>query len=236
MNNSDRSFVIASISEAGFVGIEVGHNQLDSFFDQIHRAYHPSGLAQELSRMIDKAPQYPMIGGFAHRIYYGHSLSSIKDVYERFGWEGFFPWMQHLGADVCSPDGLPVPFALELKNLLHLNAHEAVKTLCMNTTDIIALSFGISAATFIPEPSIKLSVAGAKLLSGIAHSDPTLIITATMGLVVGVGAILEKWSNVGTIKLSMEDFKGGPEKRNDVIVLEAGTDKCTEIIDLSWKG
>lgn len=57
--------VVATVTEAGFVGIELQRANLAALFEQVHNMYTPEGLAQQVSSMMDKAPQYPMTPSFS---------------------------------------------------------------------------------------------------------------------------------------------------------------------------
>jgi len=214
--------VIATISEACFVGVQLEKSNLDKLFDVIHEGFDPSKtseVAGKVSKWMDQAPQYPMSGGFGHRIFFGHSLSDIKSVYDQEGLRGVFEWSRHMGADFCSPDGLPLPFANFLKGTFDLNVHEAVNALSINVTDSIACGFGVSALSYIPDPTVKALAAAVKLWVGIAKLDATLIVTSTVGVILGTYAILDTISKGHSVDLTTIDptVRSDPPKGENIL-------------------
>jgi hypothetical protein len=205
--------VFATVTESEFVAIEWNRNRLEQMCNHLHENFDPkeiSDLAATVSRSMDKAPQYPMTGGFAHRIMHGHSLSDIGSVYHDYGFKGVLAWSEHMGADFCSPDGLPLPFAKELMDKYDLNVHDAVQLLTFNSTDLIACSVGIPGVALIPDPTVKAAASMAKLYAGIVHSDPSLIITATVGCALSIYYVFSELSNRTKTNLIFSNFRQIP--------------------------
>jgi hypothetical protein len=202
--------VFATVTESEFVAIEWNRDSLERMCNNLHENFDSakiSDLSQEVSRWMDQAPQYPMSGGFAHRIFHGHSLSDIASVYHEHGFQGVLAWSEHAGADFCSPDGLPLPFAKEVMDRFGLNTHEAINLLTFNSTDLLACSVGIPGIALIPDPTVKAAASMAKLYAGIAHSDPSLIITAAVGCILSVSYVLSELSNRTTLSLIYTNFR-----------------------------
>lgn len=64
----------------------------------------------ELHRWIDTVPGSATAGGgITHRVKHGHDLEAAAAIYEKHGLEGVLVWTQHVGQDVFSSTGIPVP-------------------------------------------------------------------------------------------------------------------------------
>lgn len=55
------------------------------------------------------------VWGVGHRIKHGHSFGDLPKVFEQFGWSGVKDFFEHMGRDFCTPHGLPIPFADEIR-------------------------------------------------------------------------------------------------------------------------
>lgn len=64
----------------------------------------------ELHRWIDTVPGSGVAGGgITHRVEHGHDLEAAAEIYGEHGLEGVLVWTQHVGQDLFSSTGLPVP-------------------------------------------------------------------------------------------------------------------------------
>lgn len=81
--------------------------------------------------------------GRGHRIVIGHDLSYLPSIYDKFGINGVFDYFKHIGRDIMSPDGIPIPFAKELKSIFDLSMIDSINWLCLNIGDLISGAFSI---------------------------------------------------------------------------------------------
>lgn len=82
------------------------------------------------------------IRGRGHRVVFGHDLTTISEIYEKFGLGGIADYFKHIAKDIMSPDGIPVPFAKEIKGALGLSTKNSIDWFCFNIGDV--LSGGLS--------------------------------------------------------------------------------------------
>jgi len=66
------------------------------------------------------------IKGYGHRIFSGHDLSYLPEIYKKYGLEGVKDYTIHIGKDIMSPHGVPIPFAAEIKNALGLSTKQTL--------------------------------------------------------------------------------------------------------------
>lgn len=74
--------------------------------------------------------------GRGHRVVFGHDASYLPEIFEKFGMSGVYDYFAHLGKDVMSPDGIPIPFAAEFGNALGMDTMEKIDWLCLNIGDV----------------------------------------------------------------------------------------------------
>jgi hypothetical protein len=48
-------------------------------------------------------------GGIGHRLQRGHDLAAVQHLYDQHGLPGVLVWMQHVGQDLATPTGIPIP-------------------------------------------------------------------------------------------------------------------------------
>lgn len=81
--------------------------------------------------------------GRGHRIIAGHDLINLPQVYNRFGISGVGAYFKHLGKDIMSPDGIPIPFAQDLQAYLGLSTQFSIDWLCINIGDLLSGTLSI---------------------------------------------------------------------------------------------
>jgi hypothetical protein len=63
-----------------------------------------------IHRWIDTVPGSGIRGGgIVHRLQHGHDLAAAQALYEQHGLPGLLVWMQHVGQDLATPTGIPIP-------------------------------------------------------------------------------------------------------------------------------
>ncbi len=80
--------------------------------------------------------------GRGHRVVFGHDLSYLPEIYDKFGLSGVSGYFKHLSKDVMSTDGVPLPFASQVQEVLELSSLQSINWLCLNVGDV--LSGGVS--------------------------------------------------------------------------------------------
>lgn len=111
-----RSEAMLALGTAGLLSLE------DEIIRHTDRLFH-SGLPTpelsqrlfgkdlgELHRWIDTVPGSGVPGGgITHRVEHGHDAAAAAEIYREHGLEGLLAWTQHVGQDVFSITGVPVP-------------------------------------------------------------------------------------------------------------------------------
>ncbi len=111
-----RSEAMLALSTAGLLSLE------DEIIHHTDRLFH-SGLPTpelsqrlfgkdlgEIHRWIDTVPGSSVPGGgITHRVEHGHDAAAAAEIYREHGLEGLLAWTQHVGQDVFSITGVPVP-------------------------------------------------------------------------------------------------------------------------------
>lgn len=111
-----RSEALLALSAAGVLTLE------DEIIGHTDRLFH-SGLPTpelserifgdpntEIHRWMDTVPGSDVAGGgITHRLEHGHDLEAAGEIYSEHGLEGVLVWTQHVGQDLFSSTGLPVP-------------------------------------------------------------------------------------------------------------------------------
>ena len=87
--------------------------------------------------------------GRGHRIIHGHDLSYLPEIYNKFGLEGVGDFFAHNTRDVMSPDGLPLPFANEIKSTLGLSTKQSIDWLCLNIADVLTGALSVAHSVYI---------------------------------------------------------------------------------------
>ncbi|HEX8390840.1 MAG TPA: hypothetical protein VF665_00680, partial [Longimicrobium sp.] len=63
-----------------------------------------------IHRWIDTVPGSGIRGGgIVHRLQHGHDLAAAQQLYVEHGLPGLLVWMQHMGQDIATPTGIPLP-------------------------------------------------------------------------------------------------------------------------------
>ncbi len=83
------------------------------------------------------------VRGRGHRIVFGHDISYLPEIFDKFGLGGVKQYFVHFSKDVMSPDGIPLPFAHEIQQALGLSHGQAINWLCLNIGDIVAGGFSV---------------------------------------------------------------------------------------------
>ena len=81
--------------------------------------------------------------GRGHRIVFGHDISYLPEIFDKFGFDGARQYFVHLSKDVMSTDGIPLPFAHEIQQWLGLSTGQTINWLCLNIADILAGSLSV---------------------------------------------------------------------------------------------
>lgn len=111
-----RSEAVLALSAAGLLSLE------DEIIRHTDRLFH-AGLPtpqlserifgrdfSELHQWIDTVPgRTAPGGGIIHRLKHGHDLEAAAAIYREHGLEGVLAWTQHVGQDVFSITGIPIP-------------------------------------------------------------------------------------------------------------------------------
>lgn len=111
-----RGEALLALSSAGVLSLE------EEIIHHTDRLFH-SGLPTpelserifrrdltELHRWIDTVPGSEVPGGgITHRLEHGHDLEAAVAIYEEHGLVGLLAWIQHVGQDVFSITGIPMP-------------------------------------------------------------------------------------------------------------------------------
>ena len=87
--------------------------------------------------------------GRGHRIVHGHDLSYLPEIYSKFGLEGIGDFFAHSIRDVMSPDGLPLPFANEIKSTLGLSTKQSIDWLCLNIADVLTGAISVAHSVYV---------------------------------------------------------------------------------------
>ncbi len=77
------------------------------------------------------------ISGVGHRIKHGHSLGDLSEVFDQFGLDGVLDYFNHLGKDLCSPHGIPLPFLNEIRQVFDVKVLDSIEWGCINAGDIL---------------------------------------------------------------------------------------------------
>lgn len=89
--------VTRSVFHDGLPHQALSRRLFGSDFDAIHR-------------WIDTVPGSGIRGGgIVHRLQHGHDLAAAQHLYDQHGLPGLLVWMQHVGQDVATPTGIPLP-------------------------------------------------------------------------------------------------------------------------------
>ena len=149
---------------------------------------------------MDHVPGTDIAGGFGHRLIHGHHLSDVVDVYQADGLEGVWNFAQHMGRDLCTPHGLPVPgggLIFETVNSIPgvgLDLGTAVEWLCFNVADLLSASLGalslVRLASQTTNATTMFLASGVKLALGAATTNPLLLVGAIVGTGMGIARVV----------------------------------------------
>lgn len=149
---------------------------------------------------MDHVPGSGVVGGFGHRFIHGHHLSDALAVYSASGLDGLWDYSQHMGRDLMTPHGLPVPggkLAFDLIDSVpgvDLSLGFAVDWLCFNVADLLSASLGGLAlyrtARRSNDGTTLFMAAGAKLVLGMVTTNPLMIGGAVLGSGVAIARVI----------------------------------------------
>lgn len=111
-----RNEALLALSSVGILSLE---DEIIHHTDRLfHRGLPTPELSErlfrqdfgELHRWIDTVPGSSVAGGgITHRVKHGHDLEAAAEIYREYGLEGVLVWSQHVGQDLFSSTGLPLP-------------------------------------------------------------------------------------------------------------------------------
>jgi hypothetical protein len=154
---------------------------LVNFTKQYHELGHTNflgihGLAnsEAVNKMIDSA------SGLGHRLKAGHSFDGLLHSIEIDGIHGATSWFDHMLKDFTSPDGIPIPGAMFIKDITGMDYSHAVDWLCINASDVIELGVMAAAVSLLEKkikdkPQIKNVAVALGGCIGIADDNPLLV-------------------------------------------------------------
>lgn len=80
--------------------------------------------------------------GLGHRLKAGHDVIGLIDLIREHGVEGAGTWLQHMFADLTSPDGIPLPGAVHvyrfLEDTVGVSEKFFVDWTCVSATDVLS--------------------------------------------------------------------------------------------------
>lgn len=127
--------VTRSVFHDGLRHQELSRRLFGSDYDAIHR-------------WIDTVPGSGIRGGgIVHRLQHGHDLAAAQALYDQHGLPGLLVWMQHVGQDLATPTGIPIPiggpdFAQWLVQAGHATPGKAALMLSFNAAELAAAVLG----------------------------------------------------------------------------------------------
>jgi hypothetical protein len=127
--------VTRSVFHDGLRHQELSRRLFGSDYDAIHR-------------WIDTVPGSGVRGGgIVHRLQHGHDVAAAQVLYEQHGLPGLMVWMQHVGQDLATPTGIPIPmggagFADWLVQAGHATPGKAALMLSFNAAELAAAVLG----------------------------------------------------------------------------------------------
>lgn len=127
--------VTRSVFHDGLRHQELSRRLFGSDYDAIHR-------------WIDTVPGSGIRGGgIVHRLRHGHDVAAAQSLYEQHGLPGLMVWMQHVGQDLATPTGIPIPiggagFAEWLVQAGHATPGKAALMLSFNAAELAAAILG----------------------------------------------------------------------------------------------
>jgi len=76
--------------------------------------------------------------GYGHRIAHGHSAEFLPEIYEKFGFSGLVDASTHWLRDLCTPHGVPIPFAKNVAAYFDIAPKTSIEWLCLNVGDVFS--------------------------------------------------------------------------------------------------
>lgn len=162
-----RNEALLALSWAGVVSLE---DEITGLTDRLFHTGLPSPRLtkrllgrdhSEIHRWIDTVPGSGVAGGgVTHRVKHGHDLEAAATIYREHGLEGALVWLQHVGQDVFSSTGIPVPVGgKEVYELLvdqgHTGPRNAALLVSFNAAELsagfLAGTFAVRLATLLAE-------------------------------------------------------------------------------------
>jgi hypothetical protein len=127
--------VTRSVFHDGLRHQELSRRLFGSDYDAIHR-------------WIDTVPGSGIRGGgIVHRLQHGHDVAAAQSLYKQHGLPGLLVWVQHVGQDLTTPTGIPIPiggagFADWLVQAGHATPGKAALMLSFNAAELAAAVLG----------------------------------------------------------------------------------------------
>jgi len=150
---------------------------------------------------MDQVPGAAIMGGFGHRFVHGHHLIDAVDVYQQYGLEGVWDFAHHMGRDLCTPHGLPIPGGgLVFDTLstipgLDINLGTAVEWLSFNVADLLSASLaGLSLVRLCrqsDDATTMFLASGVKFAFGTMTGNPLVLIGAAVGTGIAFARVLK---------------------------------------------
>lgn len=169
-----RGEALLALSAGGLLSLE------DEIIDHTDRLFHAGLPTPELSERIfgadlsglhewiDTVPGSTVVGGgITHRLQHGHDLEAAATIYQEHGLEGVLAWTQHVGQDVFSITGIPVPvggkdFAETLVERGAVTPGKAALVVSFNAVELaasfLAGAFALRLAGFLREMKTRRKV------------------------------------------------------------------------------
>jgi hypothetical protein len=115
-----------------------------------------------IHRWIDTVPGSGIRGGgIVHRLQHGHDLAAARHLYDEHGLPGLLVWMQHVGQDVATPTGVPLPvggarLAQWLVDAKYATPGKAALMLSFNAAQLAKSTLGGAFALRLAELAMEL--------------------------------------------------------------------------------
>jgi hypothetical protein len=173
-NQTDDNWIINNSKNDNFIFVEINRKNLQKVGNDVHLYFDKlprSEKAKIVHNWMDKVP------GRGHRIVHGHGIENIKNVYDNFGADGVLKWFQERSYDSFSTDGLPVPFADDIANILGLSTGQTIQFLTYNIIDVFSGLLSMSTA-FDTNPGNLAINTLSRLIAYSLTGNPVLLLSA----------------------------------------------------------
>lgn len=153
-----------------------------------------------VDQWMDQVPGHEIAGGFGHRFLNGHSLVDVFPIYQEYGLNGVWDFAQHMGRDLCTPHGLPLPggpLVFETLNRIpgiEMDLGTAIDWFCVNIADLLSGSLaGLSLLRLSrqsSDPTTMFVASGVKFVFGMFTTNPLILIGAMVGTGIAVARVV----------------------------------------------